>query len=63
DDDLNEGELMMITGCYYVETSSRNQESQLSWWPKHNIWKDGPFDAGYWTPAAESWFQHRLHEI
>ncbi|KDQ49881.1 hypothetical protein JAAARDRAFT_142799, partial [Jaapia argillacea MUCL 33604] len=39
------------------------QDSQMSWWPKQSSWETSSFNTGFWSPAAESWFQKRLKEI
>lgn len=40
-----------------------DQEKHQSWWPKPNVWSSSPWDVGFWTPMAESWFQRRLAKM
>ena len=40
-----------------------DQEKHQSWWPRPNSWSNCPFDTGFWTPMAESWFQSRLKKM
>jgi hypothetical protein len=79
DDDLSEDELDMICGVYKIFTGNfirvnlahsltflvgqSSQTSHSSWWPKHSVWMRSPMNVGYWSPAAEHWFQRRLDSI
>jgi hypothetical protein len=37
----------------------------MSWWPLHSTWMSASagWNAGYWTPDNEVWFQKRLDDI
>ena len=39
------------------------QTEEVSWWPKHSVWKKGGLNVGYWTPQYEQWFQMRCTAI
>ncbi|KAF8177142.1 hypothetical protein K438DRAFT_1474962, partial [Mycena galopus ATCC 62051] len=39
------------------------QKSQLSWWPKPNVWAAGNLYPGWWSPQCEEWYQRRLAQI
>ena len=37
---------------------------RLSWWPTEDLWAKSPFgERGYWSTAAEYWFQKRLQDL
>jgi hypothetical protein len=50
-----------------ADTSSsqvtRNQESDVSWWPKQSTFLKSGLYVGYWSAWCEKWFQERLQEI
>ncbi len=63
DDALDATALELICGVYFVDTAKGN-DAEISWWPKHSFWQSQVgFNQGYWTPAAEDWFQLRLKSI
>ncbi|KAI0083149.1 hypothetical protein BDY19DRAFT_900611 [Irpex rosettiformis] len=37
--------------------------SITSWWPTSEIWASSGYFTGYWSHAAETWFQRRLQRI
>ena len=39
------------------------QGSNLSWWPKQQIFKGSGLNVGYWSAGCEEWFQRRLKMI
>ena len=36
---------------------------QVSWWPKHETWKECGLGVGYWSSSCERWFRNRLRAI
>jgi hypothetical protein len=40
-----------------------DQFSDVSWFPKHNIWAQAGYNVGQWTEACEVWFEARMTEI
>ena len=46
--------------CSYLVTE--HQTGDLSWFPT-NIWNTSGYNKGYWSWAAEEWYQDRLQEI
>ena len=63
DDDLTEAEINVICGVHRHFTGQGSQTEDLSWWPKQTTWQASNFDAGYWSPDNEAWFQRRLTMI
>ncbi|KAI0069674.1 hypothetical protein K474DRAFT_1610123 [Panus rudis PR-1116 ss-1] len=64
DEGTTEEEDNLISGMYKVQTyQGDKQTSDCSWWPLQHTWNRSPYDAGYWTPKAESWFQSHLSKI
>ena len=64
DDQLSTYLLDVISGVYYVETSTDAQIHQhLSWWPKDGVWYSSGFFTEQWSADAEVWYQTRLRSI
>ncbi|KAI0085724.1 hypothetical protein BDY19DRAFT_858991, partial [Irpex rosettiformis] len=40
-----------------------NTASITSWWPTTELWASSGYPKGYWSHAAEIWFQRRLQRI
>lgn len=40
-----------------------DQFSDVSWFPKHNIWAQAGYNVGQWTQECEKWFENRMIEI
>ncbi|KAK7458687.1 hypothetical protein VKT23_009686 [Stygiomarasmius scandens] len=60
---LTEDEVNTIVGLYKVDTGTRNQTSDRSWWPKPGTWAKGNRTFGYWTADDEKFYQQRLIDI
>ncbi|KAF8575666.1 hypothetical protein K439DRAFT_1303576, partial [Ramaria rubella] len=60
DDSLSVEELELICGVYHCETS---KFKDVSWWPKPTAWSASGLNVGYWSPAAEKWYQNQLVQI
>ncbi|KAF8576635.1 hypothetical protein K439DRAFT_1366690 [Ramaria rubella] len=58
DDTLSEEELNLICGVYHCETGDKDLL-----WPKPSSWSHSGLNVGYWSPAAEVWYQNRLAHI
>jgi hypothetical protein len=64
DDQLSDYLLDVISGVYYVETSTDARiHEHLSWWPKEGVWHSSGFNLVQWSADAEEWYQKRLKSI
>lgn len=64
DDRLSDYLLDIISGVYYVETTTGAHTHQhLSWWPKDGVWYSSGFFTEQWSADAETWYQSRLKSI
>ncbi|KAK7029036.1 hypothetical protein VNI00_014746 [Paramarasmius palmivorus] len=67
DDYLTEEELDLVCGVYDVQAEKKRDGTftvtKKSWWPKPNSWRVSGLNVGYWSSAAEVWFQARLKQI
>lgn len=57
DEYLNSDEVAFILGEYRSSTTTWGQTASPSWWPREKTWKGACFNPGFWTPAAEAWYQ------
>ncbi|KAJ7663696.1 hypothetical protein DFH06DRAFT_1128077 [Mycena polygramma] len=67
DDCLTEQEIDLICGVYHISTgqvdpgsSSGEQTTTRSWWPRPASTASSGMSVGWWTPMWEAWFQKRL---
>ncbi|KAK7433537.1 hypothetical protein VKT23_019846 [Stygiomarasmius scandens] len=60
---LTENEVNVIVGLYKVDTETKNQVSDMSWWPKPVSWAKGNRNFGFWSADDEKFYQERLTEI
>jgi hypothetical protein len=61
DDAVQDEQLDIVSGVYFVSATDNDTESHLSWWPKHTTWvMHSGLEAGQWLPMAEEWYQTRL---
>jgi len=60
DDVLSPAELELISGVYKAD---REHPQDLSWWPKHVVWRTGGLDVGYWSVDCELWYVARRAAI
>ncbi|KAK0435812.1 uncharacterized protein EV420DRAFT_1281558 [Desarmillaria tabescens] len=69
DEMLMDDQIDVICGVYKVETEDDRYPKgdrrgklteHVSWFPKDAGWRGCGLDVGFWSPDAESWYQHRL---
>lgn len=63
DDAVGDEQLDLVSGVYFVKSTSishNKQESHLSWFPKHGTWLASGLAGDQWLPLAEEWYQSRL---
>jgi len=63
DDAVGDEQLDIVSGVYFVKSTSNShnkQESHLSWFPKHGTWLASGLAGDQWLPLAEEWYQSRL---
>ncbi|KAI0085723.1 hypothetical protein BDY19DRAFT_896089 [Irpex rosettiformis] len=56
---LSQQDQYIIVGVYRVLRTA----AITSWWPTSEVWASSGYAVGYWSYAAESWFQQRLKRI
>jgi hypothetical protein len=63
DDAVGDEQLDIVSGVYFVKSTSIShnmQQSHLSWFPKHGTWLASGLAGDQWLPFAEEWYQSRL---
>lgn len=63
DDLVEQQELDIVSGVYYVDGSSKESGSQMSWWPKQGSFLGTGYASDQWLPRSEEWYQKRLSEL
>ncbi|GJJ15450.1 hypothetical protein Clacol_009728 [Clathrus columnatus] len=60
---LTEADEDILCRVYYIYTGKGKQTTQVSWWPKQNVWARKGLSTGYWTAQCEEWYQFGLKTI
>ncbi|GJJ11347.1 hypothetical protein Clacol_005579 [Clathrus columnatus] len=53
----------ILCRVYYIYTGNGEQTTQVSWWPKQNVWARKGLSTGYWTAQCKEWYQFGLKTI
>ncbi|KAI0094119.1 hypothetical protein BDY19DRAFT_866973, partial [Irpex rosettiformis] len=61
---LSQQDQYIIAGVYRILQRRAPQSAAItSWWPTSEIWASSGYATGYWSHAAEVWFQRRLARL
>ncbi|KAK7025403.1 hypothetical protein VNI00_016040 [Paramarasmius palmivorus] len=67
DDVISDDDIDLICGVYFVDVDRNNRNSsqlaRKSWWPQPQAWSTSGLNTGYWSMAAERWFQNHEAKI
>ncbi|KJA22204.1 hypothetical protein HYPSUDRAFT_124314, partial [Hypholoma sublateritium FD-334 SS-4] len=63
DDILTEEVCDLLCGTYLQGTSTQDQMSLASWYPRCNLWETSGLQTGFWTGESERWYRERRQAI